>query len=70
MKLTFVDCACCKLIAGDVGLLFAGSTHPAFNEGSALAKPPPFAPDAIVAGVARFWLSLRMKRRDAARRGA
>lgn len=58
MKLTFVNHACCKLIAGDIGLLFDpwidGS---AFNDGWDLLIPTPLSLDAIMAGVTHIWLS-------------
>jgi hypothetical protein len=58
VKLTFVNHACCKLIAGDVGLLFdpwiEGS---AFNDGWDLLIPTPLSLDAIMAGVTHIWLS-------------
>ena len=58
MKLTFVNHACCKLIAGDIGLLFDpwidGS---AFNEGWDLLIPTPLSLDAIMAGITHIWLS-------------
>lgn len=58
MKLTFVNHACCKLIAGETGLLFDpwidGS---AFNDGWDLLIPTPLSVDAIMAGVTHIWLS-------------
>jgi len=58
VKLTFVNHACCKLIAGDIGLLFDpwidGS---AFNDGWDLLIPTPLSLDAIMAGVTHIWLS-------------
>lgn len=58
MKLTFVNHACCKLIAGDIGLLFDpwidGS---AFNDGWDLLIPTPLSLDAIMAGITHIWLS-------------
>lgn len=58
MKLTFVNHACCKLIAGDIGLLFDpwidGS---AFNDGWDLLIPTPLSPAAIMAGITHIWLS-------------
>jgi hypothetical protein len=58
VKLTFVNHACCKLIAGDTGLLFDpwidGS---AFNDGWDLLIPTPLSLDAIMAGVTHIWLS-------------
>ena len=58
MKLTFVNHACCKLIAGETGLLFDpwidGS---AFNDGWDLLIPTPLPLDAIMAGITHIWLS-------------
>jgi hypothetical protein len=58
VKLTFVNHACCKLNAGDIGLLFDpwidGS---AFNDGWDLLIPTPLSLDAIMAGVTHIWLS-------------
>jgi hypothetical protein len=58
VKLSFVNHACCKLIAGDIGLLFDpwidGS---AFNDGWDLLIPTPLPLDAIMAGVTHLWLS-------------
>lgn len=58
MKLTLVNHACCKLIAGDIGLLFDpwidGS---AFNDGWDLLVPTPLPLDAIMAGITHIWLS-------------
>jgi UDP-MurNAc hydroxylase len=58
VKLTFVNHACCKLIAGDIGLLFDpwidGS---AFNDGWDLLIPTSLSLDAIMAGVTHIWLS-------------
>jgi hypothetical protein len=58
VKLTFVNHACCKLIAGDIGLLFDpwidGS---AFNDGWDLLIPTPLPLEAIMAGVTHIWLS-------------
>ena len=58
VKLTFVNHACCKLIAGDIGLLFDpwidGS---AFNQGWDLLIPTPLSLDAIMAGITQIWLS-------------
>jgi UDP-MurNAc hydroxylase len=58
VKLTFVNHACCKLIAGDIGLLFDpwidGS---AFNDGWDLLIPTPLPRDAIMAGITHIWLS-------------
>ena len=58
MKLTFVNHACCKLIAGDIGLLFDpwidGS---AFNDGWDLLVPTPLPLDRVMAGVTHVWLS-------------
>ena len=57
MKLTFINHACCKLIAGDIGLLFDpwidGS---AFNDGWDLLIPTPLALDAIMRGITHIWL--------------
>ncbi|HWE74937.1 MAG TPA: hypothetical protein VG328_17385 [Stellaceae bacterium] len=58
MKLAFINHACCKLIAGDIGLLFDpwidGS---AFNDGWDLLIPTPLSLDAIMAGITHIWLS-------------
>ncbi len=58
MKLTFVNHACCKLIAGDIGLLFDpwidGS---AFNDGWDLLIRTPLSLDDIMAGITHIWLS-------------
>lgn len=58
MKLTFVNHACCKLIAGEIGLLFDPWTDgPAFNDGWDLLVPTPLSHDDIMAGVTHIWLS-------------
>ena len=58
MKLTFVNHACCKLIAGETGLLFDpwidGS---AFNDGWDLLIPTPLPLDGVMAGITHIWLS-------------
>jgi hypothetical protein len=58
VKLTFINHACCKLIAGDIGLLFDpwidGS---AFNDGWDLLIPTPLSLDAIMSGITHIWLS-------------
>ena len=73
MKLTFVNHACCKLIAGDIGLLFDpwidGS---AFNEGWDLLIPTPLSLDAIMAGItiSGFRMSIRIISRRCFSRGS
>jgi hypothetical protein len=58
VKLTFINHACCKLIAGEVGLLFdPWIDGPAFNDGWDLLIPTPLPLDAIMAGVTHIWLS-------------
>ncbi len=58
MKLTFVNHACCKLIAGDIGLLFdSWIDGSAFNDGWDLLIPTPLPLDAIMAGITHIWLS-------------
>jgi hypothetical protein len=58
VKLTFINHACVKLIAGDVGVLvdpwIDGS---AFNDGWDLLIPTPLSLDAIMAGITHIWLS-------------
>jgi hypothetical protein len=58
VKLTFVNHACCKLTAGDVGLLsdpwIDGS---AFNDGWDLLIPTPLPLDRVMTGVTHIWLS-------------
>jgi hypothetical protein len=58
VKLTLVNHACCKLIAGKAGLLFdPWIDGPAFNDGWDLLVPTPLDPDAIMAGITHIWLS-------------
>jgi hypothetical protein len=58
VKLTFINHACCKLLAGEVGLLFdPWIDGPAFNDGWDLLIPTPLPLDAIMAGVTHIWLS-------------
>jgi UDP-MurNAc hydroxylase len=58
LKLTFINHACCKLIAGEVGLLFDPWIEgPVFNDGWDLLIPTPLSLDAIMAGVTHIWLS-------------
>jgi hypothetical protein len=58
VKLTFVNHACCKLVAGEIGLLFdPWIDGPAFNDGWDLLIPTPLPLDAIMAGVTHIWLS-------------
>jgi hypothetical protein len=58
VKLTFVNHACCKVLAGDIGVLFdPWIDGPAFNDGWDLLVPTPLSLDAIMDGVTHLWLS-------------
>ena len=58
MKLTFINHAGCKVVAGPVGVLFdPWIDGPAFNEGWDLLVPTPLSLDAIMDGVTHIWLS-------------
>ena len=58
MKLAFVNHACCKLIAGETGLLFdPWIDGAAFNDGWDLLIPTPLSLDGIMAGITHIWLS-------------
>jgi len=58
VKLTFVNHACCKLIAGETGLLFdPWIDGPVFNDGWDLLIPTPLPLDAIMAGITHIWFS-------------
>lgn len=58
MKLVFINHACCKVIAGDIGLLFdPWIDGPAFNDGWDLLVPTPLSIDDIMGGVTHIWLS-------------
>lgn len=58
MQLVFVNHACCKLLAGDIGLLFdPWIDGPAFNDGWDLLVPTPLSLDDIMRGVTHIWLS-------------
>jgi hypothetical protein len=58
VKLTFINHASCKLIAGDIGLLFdPWIDGPVFNDGWDLLVPTPLPLADIMAGVTHIWLS-------------
>ncbi len=58
MKLTFVNHACCKIVAGRTGLLCdPWIDGPAFNYGWDLLVPTPLSIDEILDGVYFIWIS-------------